>query len=214
MSHPSSSRWFNSSLGHKRTKALGAVVRANRQAGRRLLHVEQLENQRMLSGGLQADLGHRQSQLSDGSCAFHFEPFEGTLDQWGESLRRFRIAKSSKHRSGFVSWPNRRAPSPSLPFSRIAVTPLATLPAWSYTNSACRYWLAVCGLDHGLHGFQPDAGGSGMLPRLKALVHYAFHDLGCVHLELANSQVGREDAEKIWVSDIGVSQPRGRSHPG
>ena len=52
-------------------------------------------------------------------------------------------------------------------------------------------------------GWTTDCMGFNLMPgvpvcsALKALVHYAFHDLGCVHLELANSQVGREDAEKL-----------------
>ena len=29
---------------------------------------------------------------------------------------------------------------------------------------------------------------------LEALAHYAFHDLGCLHLELADSRVGCKDA--------------------
>jgi hypothetical protein len=176
---------------------LGAVVRADRQAGRRLLHVEQLENQRMLSGGLQADLGHRQSQLSDGSCAFHFEPFEGTLDQWGEILETLpdREIFQTPQWIRFVAE------------SQGAIPIIAVLKDRSDTVG---YFTGLVVHKFGLQilgspfvGWTTDCMGFNLMPgvpvcsALKALVHYAFHDLGCVHLELANSQVGREDAEKL-----------------
>ncbi len=41
--------WFNSFLRHKRTKRSGAAAGADRQAGRRILRVEQLEDRQLLS---------------------------------------------------------------------------------------------------------------------------------------------------------------------
>jgi hypothetical protein len=54
MSRLDFSSWFNFSLGRKKTKMVGAASRANRLAGRRVLHMEQLEDRQMLSVGLPA----------------------------------------------------------------------------------------------------------------------------------------------------------------
>jgi len=49
MSRSIFSSWFNSSVGRKNTKTSGTAARSNRQAGRRALRVEQLEDRQMLS---------------------------------------------------------------------------------------------------------------------------------------------------------------------
>jgi hypothetical protein len=54
MSRSTFSSWFHFSAGRKRTKTSGAPARANRQAGRRVLRVEQLEERQMLSAAVGA----------------------------------------------------------------------------------------------------------------------------------------------------------------
>jgi len=54
MSRTGFSWWLNTSVGRKKTKKSGAAARADRQAGRRFLRVEQLEDRQMLSVGLPA----------------------------------------------------------------------------------------------------------------------------------------------------------------
>ena len=49
MLRSSLSSWFGLSVGRKKTKTSGTPARANRQAGRRILRVEQLEDRQMLS---------------------------------------------------------------------------------------------------------------------------------------------------------------------
>jgi len=77
----------------------------------------------------------------------------------------------------------------------MALQSSVTFTRWPSVVSGSKYSRALSRLDHGIHGLQPVAG----IPRwlaLQALEQFAFRELGCVYLEVADRAFTLEDGKR------------------
>jgi hypothetical protein len=135
----------------------------------------------------------------------HFEPFEGALEQWGETLNAFPDREIFQT----PAWMRFLAESQG------ATPVIATLKRGKETLgyfaglSVRKFGFKILGSP--FIGWTTERMGLRLMPgvsrrpALKALLDYAFHDLGCAHLEFADANYVRDDVVGLGFQTL-VSQ--------
>ncbi|MEN6450727.1 MAG: GNAT family N-acetyltransferase [Thermoguttaceae bacterium] len=138
-----------------------------------------------------------EAALKNMSSPFHFEPYQGSLDEWGKVLETF----SDREIFQTPAWIR------FLVESQRGDPVLAVLKD---RNDTVGYFAGMTVRKFGMKilgspfvGWNSDRMGLRLLPAvpgnlaLQALVDYAFRDLGCIHLEVIDPRLTGEDAQGL-----------------